>query len=106
VDELGQYAANEGADTLTIFAYSARNQPNSCPPFCLGPARRCGRDDDPPRPRNHTPDTCPKLFLTAAINGCSVFVTGAGEPKIFHWHRHCTEDAINRWRNLVKTSAD
>jgi hypothetical protein len=46
----------------------------------------------------------PTFFLTAAINGCSVFVTGAStEPKIFHSGSGGTVegDAVQVWRDMV-----
>jgi hypothetical protein len=45
----------------------------------------------------------PKFFLTAAINGCSVFVTGADtEPTVYHCGKSGdVPDAINMWRETV-----
>ena len=45
----------------------------------------------------------PKFFLTAAINGCSVFVTGtATEPTVYHCGKSGdVPDAINMWRETV-----
>ena len=49
----------------------------------------------------------PKFFLTAAINGCSVFVTGSDtEPTVYHCGKSGdVPDAINMWRQTVEKLA-
>ena len=47
----------------------------------------------------------PRVFLTAAVTGCSVFVTGTStEPKIFHSGKDGTVEgnAIEVWRDMVQ----
>ncbi len=47
----------------------------------------------------------PRLFLTAAVAGCSVFITGSDrEPKIFHSGKDGTVEgnAIEVWRDMVQ----
>ncbi len=104
--ELREEASNEGADTLTVQAYAAQNQPDFVPAFFLPWDTRGGAVEMtiPVKPGTATPDTYPPLFLTAAINGCSVFVTGnANNPKIHHCGIGAgTDDAVTKWKNLVK----
>lgn len=50
-------------------------------------------------------DEYPRFFLTSAINGCSVFVTGnEREPTVFHGGKGSgvEGDAIQVWRDMLK----
>lgn len=104
--ELREEASNEGADTLTVQAYSAQNKPDYVPAFFLPWDTRGGAVEMiiPARKATDTAVTYPPLFLTAAINGCSVFVSGtATNPRIHHCGIGAgTDDAVTRWKNLVK----
>jgi hypothetical protein len=55
------------------------------------------------RDKKHV-DEYPRFFLTAAINGCSVFVTGnEREPTVFHGGKggSVEGDAVEVWRNML-----
>jgi hypothetical protein len=105
-EQLGTEAANEGADTITVQAYAEKHQDGYVPAFFLPWDTRGGAVEMtiPRKPRDANDETYPRLFLTAAINGCSVFVTGTqASPRIYHCGIGTgTDDAVNKWHNLVK----
>lgn len=95
----------EGADTVCITAQHASDA-SMVPSFFLPWDKRGGTVALRIPPKAGFTGSYPNFFLTAAINGCSVFVTGSTKnPRVFHGGKGTgvEGDAVQVWRDMVMT---
>ncbi|MGA3073620.1 MAG: hypothetical protein ABSG56_08005 [Bryobacteraceae bacterium] len=93
----------EGADTVCITAQAAAD-PAMVPAWFLPWDTRGGVVALRIPPMAGYGGAYPPFFLTAAINGCSVFVTGTSKnPRVFHGGKGTgvDGDAVQIWRDMV-----
>lgn len=93
----------EGADTICVTA-QASSDPTMVPAWFLPWDARGGTVALRIPPKAGHTGTYPPFFLTAAINGCSVFVTGTSKnPRVFHSGKgtDVDGDAVKVWRDMV-----